>query len=142
MRRPGAEQWAGPCGGMHAALQNRTDPADSARQHTVLIQATAPPLPHTLLPPAPMRALERAGEAVLRSLMERQPAEAPHIYCLPQMRMWTKLRPGVREFLARAHDLFELHIYTMGDRDYAAGARGSGVGRQGWRRRRSLRRRV
>lgn len=34
--------------------------------------------------------------------------------------MWTKLRPGVREFLEDVHQRFELHIYTMGDRDYAA----------------------
>jgi hypothetical protein len=61
---------------------------------------------------------------VLRALMERQPQDAPHIFCLPHMRMWTKLRPGVRQFLHRAHDLFELHIYTMGDREYAAGAIG------------------
>ena len=33
--------------------------------------------------------------------------------------MWTKLRPGVREFLAEVHRRFELHVYTMGDRDYA-----------------------
>ena len=35
------------------------------------------------------------------------------------VQMWTKLRPGVRPFLARAAQLFELHICTMGDRDYA-----------------------
>ena len=35
------------------------------------------------------------------------------------MRMWTKLRPGVREFLEAARGLFDLHIYTMGDREYA-----------------------
>jgi TFIIF-interacting CTD phosphatase-like protein len=34
--------------------------------------------------------------------------------------MWTKLRPGVREFLDAVHRRYELHIYTMGDRDYAA----------------------
>ncbi len=34
--------------------------------------------------------------------------------------MWTKLRPGVRQFLEKAHERYELHIYTMGDRDYAA----------------------
>lgn len=69
---------------------------------------------------------------MLRALMERQPADAPHIFCLPHMRMWTKLRPGVRDFLRRAHDLFELHIYTMGDRDYAAGGAGRwGAGRGG-----------
>ncbi|XP_074276848.1 RNA polymerase II C-terminal domain phosphatase-like 4 [Silene latifolia] len=30
-----------------------------------------------------------------------------------------KLRPGVREFLKKASDMFELSIYTMGTRDYA-----------------------
>lgn len=35
------------------------------------------------------------------------------------MQMWTKLRPGLRAFLVRAAQLFELHICTMGDRDYA-----------------------
>ena len=33
--------------------------------------------------------------------------------------MWTKLRPGLRAFLQRAAVNFELHICTMGDRDYA-----------------------
>ena len=33
--------------------------------------------------------------------------------------MWTKLRPGLRAFLQRAAQKFELHICTMGDRDYA-----------------------
>ena len=33
--------------------------------------------------------------------------------------MWTKLRPGLRAFLQRAAQRFELHICTMGDRDYA-----------------------
>ncbi len=33
--------------------------------------------------------------------------------------MWTKLRPGVRSFLQRASQLFELHVCTMGDRSYA-----------------------
>ena len=35
--------------------------------------------------------------------------------------MWTKLRPGIRHFLAATHELFDLHVYTMGDKDYAAG---------------------
>ncbi|KAL9226456.1 hypothetical protein vseg_002267 [Gypsophila vaccaria] len=30
-----------------------------------------------------------------------------------------KLRPGAREFLKKARDMFELSIYTMGTRDYA-----------------------
>lgn len=30
-----------------------------------------------------------------------------------------KFRPHVRQFLQSAHQLFEMHIYTMGDRYYA-----------------------
>jgi RNA polymerase II C-terminal domain phosphatase-like 3/4 len=33
--------------------------------------------------------------------------------------LWTKLRPGVYDLLVAARELFELHIYTMGDRRYA-----------------------
>eukprot|EP00191_Tetraselmis_sp_GSL018_P007175 CAMPEP_0177602830 /NCGR_PEP_ID=MMETSP0419_2-20121207/15129_1 /TAXON_ID=582737 /ORGANISM="Tetraselmis sp., Strain GSL018" /LENGTH=508 /DNA_ID=CAMNT_0019096443 /DNA_START=145 /DNA_END=1669 /DNA_ORIENTATION=+ len=41
------------------------------------------------------------------------------LYHLPHMRMWTKLRPFVKEFLAAVSPMFELYIYTMGNRDYA-----------------------
>ncbi|GAB4818767.1 hypothetical protein N2152v2_005813 [Parachlorella kessleri] len=77
-------------------------------------------LDHTLLNSSRFGEVDEQGEAVLQALIERQPRDAPHIFYLPHMRMWTKLRPGVRQFLNRAHDLFELHIYTMGDREYAA----------------------
>eukprot|EP00879_Flechtneria_rotunda_P003572 GHRR01003806.1.p1 GENE.GHRR01003806.1~~GHRR01003806.1.p1 ORF type:complete len:605 (+),score=304.07 GHRR01003806.1:163-1977(+) len=33
--------------------------------------------------------------------------------------LWTKLRPGVSAFLAAVAPLYELHIYTMGDKGYA-----------------------
>ena len=40
---------------------------------------------------------------MLLAALEAQPAGAPPaLYCLPHMRMWTKLRPGVREFLEAA----------------------------------------
>ncbi|KAL6973830.1 RNA polymerase II C-terminal domain phosphatase-like 4 [Sarracenia purpurea var. burkii] len=35
------------------------------------------------------------------------------------MRMLTKLRPFVRTFLKEASNLFEMYIYTMGERSYA-----------------------
>lgn len=38
---------------------------------------------------------------------------------LEHMRMMTKLRPYVRQFLKEANQMFEMHIYTMGDRPYA-----------------------
>ena len=35
------------------------------------------------------------------------------------MHMMTKLRPYVRTFLKEASEMFEMYIYTMGDRAYA-----------------------
>ena len=35
------------------------------------------------------------------------------------MDLWTKLRPGVHEFLEKMHLCYELHIYTHGTRPYA-----------------------
>lgn len=43
-----------------------------------------------------------------------------------RMGMWTKLRPGVREFLRRAAERFELWIYTAGSKPYADVSRGGG----------------
>ena len=42
------------------------------------------------------------------------------LFCLTHMAMWTKLRPGLRPFLARMRTLYEMAIYTHGDRPYAA----------------------
>ena len=36
------------------------------------------------------------------------------------MAMWTKLRPAARAFLRGVAELYELHVYTMGQRRYAA----------------------
>lgn len=41
------------------------------------------------------------------------------LFLLDAMRMMTKLRPFVRTFLKEASQLFEMYIYTMGDRPYA-----------------------
>ncbi|KAI3506228.1 hypothetical protein L1887_28584 [Cichorium endivia] len=41
------------------------------------------------------------------------------IYKLPSMHMVTKLRPLVHTFLKEASKLFEMYIYTMGERCYA-----------------------
>lgn len=47
------------------------------------------------------------------------------------MGMWTKLRPGVREFLRRAAERFELWIYTAGSKPYAdVSVHGTAVGAQ------------
>ncbi|EER88728.1 RNA polymerase II C-terminal domain phosphatase-like 4 isoform X2 [Sorghum bicolor] len=41
------------------------------------------------------------------------------IFSLDSMQMLTKLRPFVREFLKEASNMFEMYIYTMGDKAYA-----------------------
>lgn len=41
------------------------------------------------------------------------------VHASPHMMLVTKLRPGVRDFLKMAGELFLLHVYTMGNRPYA-----------------------
>ncbi|XP_050920818.1 RNA polymerase II C-terminal domain phosphatase-like 4 isoform X3 [Lathyrus oleraceus] len=41
------------------------------------------------------------------------------LFKLEHMNMMTKLRPFVRTFLKEASEMFEMYIYTMGDRPYA-----------------------
>jgi RNA polymerase II C-terminal domain phosphatase-like 3/4 len=41
------------------------------------------------------------------------------LFKLEHMHMMTKLRPFVRTFLKEASEMFEMYIYTMGDRPYA-----------------------
>ncbi|KXZ53510.1 hypothetical protein GPECTOR_7g960 [Gonium pectorale] len=45
------------------------------------------------------------------------------LHCLVDKKLWTKLRPGVFEFLEGLRDSYEMHIYTMGDKAYAAEVR-------------------
>ncbi|KAJ7518981.1 hypothetical protein O6H91_20G017800 [Diphasiastrum complanatum] len=41
------------------------------------------------------------------------------LHCCTNLGMWTKLRPGIWRFLAKASELYELHLYTMGNKVYA-----------------------
>ncbi|GFR40541.1 hypothetical protein Agub_g1114 [Astrephomene gubernaculifera] len=45
------------------------------------------------------------------------------LHRLADGKLWTKLRPGVFEFLEGLRDVYEMHIYTMGDKTYAAEVR-------------------
>lgn len=50
-------------------------------------------------------------------------ADAPlngTLFVLQDLPLVTKLRPFVREFLRQAGDMFEMYVYTMGNREYAA----------------------
>ena len=43
-------------------------------------------------------------------------AEDRSLFALTQIGMWTKLRPGVRAFLDKVSEFFELWIHTNGNR--------------------------
>lgn len=96
-------------------------------------------LDHTLLNSARFTDLTQPQGELLQQLEGTQHAQHGANRSLKRfdhMAMWTKLRPYVRlvvagmprhaatstcrEFLKEVSQLFELYIYTMGDRDYAA----------------------
>jgi FCP1-like phosphatase family protein len=57
-----------------------------------------------------------------RQLTTKMPyADDPNgsLFTLEGMQMLTKLRPFVRKFLKEASTMFEMYIYTMGDKAYA-----------------------
>ncbi|KAL1206182.1 RNA polymerase II C-terminal domain phosphatase-like 3 [Cardamine amara subsp. amara] len=75
---------------------------------------------HTLLNSAKFNEVEPRHEDILRK-KEEQDREKPyrHLFRFPHMAMWTKLRPGIWNFLEKASKLYELHLYTMGNKLYA-----------------------
>ncbi|KAL5552578.1 hypothetical protein UlMin_039979 [Ulmus minor] len=77
-------------------------------------------LDHTLLNSAKFVEVEPMHDEILRR-KEEQDREKPqrHLFRFPHMGMWTKLRPGVWNFLEKASKLFEMHLYTMGNKLYA-----------------------
>lgn len=77
-------------------------------------------LDHTLLSSTRMADLPEEMLPKAEALLSEQKPGHQLLFKLPHMWMWTKLRPGIHKFLAEAHKLFELHIYTHGDQDYAA----------------------
>ncbi|KAH7436335.1 hypothetical protein KP509_05G014800 [Ceratopteris richardii] len=82
-------------------------------------------LDHTLLNSAKFSDMSDNLNAALREMemeVQRKSHNQPFkkdLISYPKMGMWTKLRPGVWDFLLRASELFELHVYTMGNRTYA-----------------------
>lgn len=77
-------------------------------------------LDHTLLNSAKFTEIDPVHEEILRK-KEEQDREKPQrqLFRFPHMGMWTKLRPGIWNFLDRASKLYELHVYTMGNKVYA-----------------------
>ncbi|KAG9445824.1 hypothetical protein H6P81_011952 [Aristolochia fimbriata] len=77
-------------------------------------------LDHTLLNSAKFIEVDPVHDEILRK-KEEQDREKPqrHLFRFPHMGMWTKLRPGIWNFLEKASKLYELHLYTMGNKLYA-----------------------
>lgn len=77
-------------------------------------------LDHTLLNSAKFGEVDPGHEETLIK-KEEQDREKPqkHLFRFHHMSMWTKLRPGIWNFLEKASKLYELHLYTMGNRYYA-----------------------
>ncbi|EPS65942.1 hypothetical protein M569_08831, partial [Genlisea aurea] len=77
-------------------------------------------LDHTLLNSAMFAEVDPLHDEVLR-MKEEQDRDKPHrhLFRFPHMAMWTKLRPGIWNFLNKASRLYELHLYTMGNKSYA-----------------------
>ncbi|KAI4386348.1 hypothetical protein MLD38_004286 [Melastoma candidum] len=77
-------------------------------------------LDHTLLNSAKFVEVDMVHEELLRK-KEEIDREKPlrHLFRFNHMEMWTKLRPGIWTFLEKASKLYELHLYTMGNKMYA-----------------------
>ncbi|GMN49352.1 hypothetical protein TIFTF001_018513 [Ficus carica] len=70
-------------------------------------------LDHTLLNSAKFVEVDPVHDEILRKKEEQDREKSQrHLFRFPHMGMWTKLRPG-------ASRLFELHLYTMGNKLYA-----------------------
>ncbi|XP_031490042.1 RNA polymerase II C-terminal domain phosphatase-like 3 isoform X2 [Nymphaea colorata] len=77
-------------------------------------------LDHTLLNSAKFVEVDPVHDEILRKKedLDRDKSQR-HLFRFAHMGMWTKLRPGIWNFLERASKLYELHLYTMGNKVYA-----------------------
>ncbi|KAK9805165.1 hypothetical protein WJX72_003091 [[Myrmecia] bisecta] len=80
-------------------------------------------LDHTLVNSAKFSEIAPELEVRLLARLDADKAslapEARELFRIQRIQMWTKLRPGVREFLQQAAQFFELWIHTNGNRSYA-----------------------
>ncbi|KAM7266372.1 hypothetical protein ACFE04_004269 [Oxalis oulophora] len=77
-------------------------------------------LDHTLLNSAILSHIIPEEEYLKNQVDSLQDVARESLFMLDYMRMMTKLRPFVHQFLREASELFQMYIYTMGDRAYAA----------------------
>lgn len=77
-------------------------------------------LDHTLLNSCKFADICPKTKERLERVLHKQQHSERLLYHLPHIGMWTKLRPHIFKFLEKARHLFQLYIYTMGDKAYAA----------------------
>jgi TFIIF-interacting CTD phosphatase-like protein len=76
-------------------------------------------LDHTLVNSSKFSECDEAAVGMMSRVMAAEasmPANQRSLYKLDQIQMYTKLRPGVREFLRKAAPHWELWIHTNGTR--------------------------
>ncbi|KAK7265100.1 hypothetical protein RJT34_32716 [Clitoria ternatea] len=76
-------------------------------------------LDHTLLNSTHLAHLSSEELHLLRQSDSLEDVSKGSLFKLEHMHMMTKLRPFIRPFLKEASEMFEMYIYTMGDRPYA-----------------------
>ncbi|KAH7546185.1 hypothetical protein FEM48_Zijuj01G0173700 [Ziziphus jujuba var. spinosa] len=76
-------------------------------------------LDHTLLNSTQLVHMTPEEEYLKSQTDSLQDVSNGSLFMLENMHMMTKLRPFVRTFLKEASEMYEMHIYTMGDRAYA-----------------------
>ncbi|XP_028793920.1 RNA polymerase II C-terminal domain phosphatase-like 4 isoform X2 [Neltuma alba] len=76
-------------------------------------------LDHTLLNSTQLVDLNSEEVYLLNQADSLADVSKGSLFKLDYMHMMTKLRPFVRTFLKEASEMFEMYIYTMGDRAYA-----------------------
>lgn len=76
-------------------------------------------LDHTLLNTTILGHLSSEELHLLNETDSLEDVSKGSLFKLEHMHMMTKLRPFVRTFLKEASEMFEMYIYTMGDRPYA-----------------------
>ncbi|KAJ4840968.1 hypothetical protein Tsubulata_018162 [Turnera subulata] len=76
-------------------------------------------LDHTLLNSTQLNHMTAEEEYLWSQTDSLQDVSKGSLFMLNLLQMMTKLRPFVRTFLQEASQMFEMYIYTMGDRQYA-----------------------
>ncbi|KAI3990669.1 hypothetical protein MKX01_022969 [Papaver californicum] len=76
-------------------------------------------LDHTLLNSTNFQHISPDEEYLKSQTDSLQDLPNGNLFQLDSMRMFTKLKPFVRTFLKEASNMFEMYVYTMGERPYA-----------------------